>query len=699
MAGTAARRPQQPRRSDARWPGRRGAAPRGARAGSGRHSDLARLCRALDRHAPAPGRAAPAPALAPSAARPRSPRPQLDADARRRRAAGPGWRSAWSTARTSRRGNRWSSTSTRAAPGWPWAARAAAAPPCSGPSWARRSTGSGPRSCTCTSSSRGGGSLAADAAALPHAGTAVAGRGRVPHRAARRPAGAGGGRPPRRGDRRAAPVDPAARRRHRGAQRPSSTTPIPARGSAGAAPAAPGRGRGRADLRAHRGPRRARRPPGRGRATSGSSCRCPTGRTTPSPGIPPRAVPELAAARAGAGRRGRAGVPAAPSPATWRPAAPAGQPFPPPIRDRGAAGRPGAAPAAAGADERRGRQRRPAAARSARAATRASRWSSTCCARAGCCRRAARQRPVDGPGRLRRSTCAPPGPRCCASASDRRTPSARRRRAAPGWTRRDEAGARRWVAALDGRRASSSRTTSARPRSGPALAALPAARRRAAASRSWRPSEPRAALPGTTRDRSPPCAGPGPGCCSARVRATPICSGVRLPRLPLPAAARAAAGWSTGTAWTACRSPAGPRGRPAPSADRSEQLERRPDLLRRVPGQLVTLGLVDDELGVLAAEVGLEDDVDRRADVVLGVGAVDVRAGDVPRGGCRPRPGPRPGRCRGRRSGSPRHRARRRRRRPGGAPRAGRRRSAAGWPGPRRAGPRTRAPRCRRRRR
>src|SRR3712207_7015329 len=56
--------------------------------------------------------------------------------------------------------------------------------------------------------------------------------------------------------------------------------------------------------------------------------------------------------------------------------------------------------------------------------------------------------------------------------------------------------------------------------------------------------------------------------------------------------------------------------------------EQRPDLLGGVPGEFVPLGLVDDELGVLTAEVGLEHHVDRRPDVVLGLRAVDVRAGD-----------------------------------------------------------------------
>ena len=50
---------------------------------------------------------------------------------------------------------------------------------------------------------------------------------------------------------------------------------------------------------------------------------------------------------------------------------------------------------------------------------------------------------------------------------------------------------------------------------------------------------------------------------------------------------------------------------------RSEQLERRADLLVRVPGQLVPLGLVDDELGVVAAEVGLQHDGNGRAHVLL----------------------------------------------------------------------------------
>ena len=44
----------------------------------------------------------------------------------------------------------------------------------------------------------------------------------------------------------------------------------------------------------------------------------------------------------------------------------------------------------------------------------------------------------------------------------------------------------------------------------------------------------------------------------------------------------------------------------------------------------MTLGLVDDELRVLAAEVRLQHDGDRGPDVVLGVLPVDVGAGDVP---------------------------------------------------------------------
>jgi hypothetical protein len=43
----------------------------------------------------------------------------------------------------------------------------------------------------------------------------------------------------------------------------------------------------------------------------------------------------------------------------------------------------------------------------------------------------------------------------------------------------------------------------------------------------------------------------------------------------------------------------------------------------------MTLGLVDLELRVIAPQIGLEHDVDRRPDVLLGVGAVDVRARDV----------------------------------------------------------------------
>jgi hypothetical protein len=48
----------------------------------------------------------------------------------------------------------------------------------------------------------------------------------------------------------------------------------------------------------------------------------------------------------------------------------------------------------------------------------------------------------------------------------------------------------------------------------------------------------------------------------------------------------------------------------------SEQVERGTDLLGGVPGQLVPLGLVDDELRVVAAEVGLQDDVDVLADLI-----------------------------------------------------------------------------------
>ena len=200
----------------------------------------------------------------------------------------------------------------------------------------------------------------------------------------------------------------------------------------------------------------------------------------------------------------------------------------------------------------------------------------------------------DGPGWIRptRPGCAPGWLRCAGR---------------PGVVVADDVGTpAEWV----GARALSRRGPQRRWRSSP---------RRAPAQLSAHYQGPVAAL---RRARSGLLLCPGPGDADLL--------GVRLPAHP----AAGAAGQRVAGQRAAMHGagPGRPAGRPAGVRDdrrRSEQLERRADLLGGVPGELVTLGLVDDELRVLAAEIGLEDHVDRGADVVLGLGAVDVRAGDV----------------------------------------------------------------------
>ena len=305
--------------------------------------------------------------------------------------------------------------------------------------------------------------------------------------------------------------------------------------------------------------------------------------------------------------------------------------------------------------------------------TRASRSSSTCSAPAGCWCRARPAADGPRPSTPSTSTCGHSVPRCCASAGRPRA-GRRRRPGRPersGWTRRTRPGVAAWLAGLSGRPGVVIADDVGAPAEFPVLARLPAPgtgqRHRPARGR-----RPRPAVRRTTRGRWRRCAADAPGSCSAPARATPTCSasGCRARRSPC---ARAPDGWSPARPSSASRWPAGdgrprptPRVRDRPPAAASEELERRPDLLAGVPGELVTLGLVDDELRVLAAEVGFEHDVDRRPDVLLRVRAVDVRAGDVLEPDVGLPPGRPPGRCPGRRRRSPSRRARRR---PG--PRAG----------------------------
>jgi len=56
----------------------------------------------------------------------------------------------------------------------------------------------------------------------------------------------------------------------------------------------------------------------------------------------------------------------------------------------------------------------------------------------------------------------------------------------------------------------------------------------------------------------------------------------------------------------------------------SEQLEQKREFLRRVPGQVVVLGVADDEFGVLVTQVGGVDGLDRGHDGGLRIGVVHV---------------------------------------------------------------------------
>ena len=239
ICGPAAARP--PRCRSPGWPRRPrpaagdGSRPRGAwtwptpsaalpsTASADADSDLARLCRALARHA--------APTGAPPPHRPwRPPLPDRitaadlasDAPGTDGRPAALGCRSAWSTGRTSRPRRCSSSTWPRAAPGWPSEAHGAGAPRCSAPSSARPCTGWGPTSCTSTSLEPGGGSLAAEAAAAAAHRHGRRRRGRAADGPAGRPAGTQEVAA-RRAGRRAgtAAADPAPRRRRGGDHHPA----------------------------------------------------------------------------------------------------------------------------------------------------------------------------------------------------------------------------------------------------------------------------------------------------------------------------------------------------------------------------------------------------------------------------------------------------------------------------------------------
>ena len=188
----------------------------------------------------------------------------------------------------------------------------------------------------------------------------------------------------------------------------------------------------------------------------------------------------------------------------------------------------------------------------------------------------------------------------------------------------DDAGVRAWLADLDGRPGVVVADDVGSPAEWTALGALPSIGARAAVSRCSR----RPARPARRRTTRAPVAAlrraAAAGCSCAPARATPTCSASGSPALPLPD--RPGVGWLvTGAAID--RVQVARRRTRAPGTQSSSSSGT--DLLRRVPGQLVTLGLVDDELRVLTAEVGLQDDVDRRADVLLRLGAVDVCARDV----------------------------------------------------------------------
>ena len=191
----------------------------------------------------------------------------------------------------------------------------------------------------------------------------------------------------------------------------------------------------------------------------------------------------------------------------------------------------------------------------------------------------------------------------------------------------DDSGARAWAVGLGGRPGVVIVDDVGTPAECAALCALPAVGVRtgvaliAAASPGQLSGHYQGPIATLRRSRAALLLCPGPGDARSAGHPAPADPATRTARQRV-AAHRDLAGARAGRPQAATRCPAA-------RSDGSEELERRTDLLRRVPGELVTFGLVDDELRVLAAEIGLEDHVDRRADVLLGIGAVDVGARDV----------------------------------------------------------------------
>ena len=163
--------------------------------------------------------------------------------------------------------------------------------PCSGPSSREAVRRFGPDELHVHVLESGGGSLAAEAAGLPHAGTAISGEDALRTRPAGRPAGAGGRRPPR-GRGRRAPIRCSCCSST--GWRPLSTLldeADPGTRVGELAPADARRRRGRPHLRGHRRPGGPGRPAGGRSPGTGWSSRCPTGPTTPWPASPPGRFP------------------------------------------------------------------------------------------------------------------------------------------------------------------------------------------------------------------------------------------------------------------------------------------------------------------------------------------------------------------------------------------------------------------------
>ena len=434
--------------------------------------------------------------------------------------------------------NCWSSTSPTAGPGWPSVVPAAGAPPCSGPSWARPSTASAPTSCTCTSSRSGGGSLVADAAVLPHAGTTVAGEDalrtvRLIDRLAREVAARRAGPAPGRYPLILLLVD--------GVEALSTVLDDadPARGSASL-------------LRLLRDG-----------AAVGLTCVATADRAVPGgrlaaaarqrlvlplpdradyavAGISARAVPERRlAGRALVGEEAQECQLTLPRPLEAAPLDGTGTstpPFPPPVRISGAAARAGA-----DAADPAGRAPRDCSpSRSDQAETRETRWSSTSCAPVACSSRARPAADARRPSTPSPSTLRPSGPACCASGSRRHPPGTVLAAPDVRWLDpADDAGARAWAAGLGDRPGVVIADDVGTPAECAALGALPGLGVRtgvalvAAASPGQLSGHYQGPIAALRRSRAALLLCPGPGDADLL--------GIRLPRTPLPL--RPGSGW------------------------------------------------------------------------------------------------------------------------------------------------------------